>query len=397
MSPLESKINRHGNDLIQHIPLKQNDIENGECSAFSISTTPTKAASPLESECWDTNINNDKQTSRQPHHTNTDAGKLVFAIVGIYGAYLHYGSVQEDIFRYETSEGKRFRYAWFLQVFEALTNVIIGCTGRYVTGQCTSGLSLKYFYMSGTSQVLSKGLTSLSLASGLSFPVATLAKSGKMAPVMMGQLILGGTRYSLRDYAQVATIIFGTILLSLGKKKPEDNNLAAASSTFLGVIFILLSLFMDGVTAGLQKRVKVKMEIVGKTPTPYDFMFYTNISMMLVALLISFVTQENFFEGWFFVQQEPALRVLIVHFCICSAIGQSFVYYTVAHFDPLICTTITTTRKIVSVLWSISTKGHVLMYQGWIGVGVAILGLIAEVHSKFLSHNKNALNNRVNM
>jgi UDP-galactose transporter B1 len=35
----------------------------------------------------------------------------------------------------------------------------------------------------------------LALANGLSFPVATLAKSGKMAPVMIGSLILGGASY----------------------------------------------------------------------------------------------------------------------------------------------------------------------------------------------------------
>ena len=35
---------------------------------------------------------------------------------------------------------------------------------------------------------------------------------------MMGQLILGGATYSLREYSQVAAIILGTALLSLGKK-----------------------------------------------------------------------------------------------------------------------------------------------------------------------------------
>ena len=51
--------------------------------------------------------------------------------------------------------------------------------------------------------------------------MATLAKSGKMAPVMAGQLLLGGASYSTREYLQVAAIIGGTAILSMGKKVCE--------------------------------------------------------------------------------------------------------------------------------------------------------------------------------
>lgn len=100
--------------------------------------------------------------------------------------------------------------------------------------------------------------------------MATLAKSGKMAPVMAGQLLLGGATYSTREYMQVAAIIGGTAMLSLGKKKGGPS-----TSTPLGIMFILLSLFMDGVTAGVQKRLKADLGKVGVKPKPYDFMFWT--------------------------------------------------------------------------------------------------------------------------
>ena len=79
-------------------------------------------------------------------------------------------------------------------------------------------LPKKPFIATGFTQVCSKGFTSLALANGLSFPVATLAKSGKMAPVMLGRLILGGATYGLRDYLQVLCIIGGTAILSMSKK-----------------------------------------------------------------------------------------------------------------------------------------------------------------------------------
>lgn len=147
----------------------------------------------------------------------TEALKFLFGAGGIWSAYLYYGSLQEDVFRYRGADGEAFTQAWFLQFLEALANVIVGYIGRIITVGVPN-LPLQPFFFSGATQVSSKAFTSLALANGLSFPVATLAKSGKMAPVMMGQLLLGGARYSLRDYLQVTAIILGTAILSLGKK-----------------------------------------------------------------------------------------------------------------------------------------------------------------------------------
>lgn len=65
-----------------------------------------------------------------------------------------------------------------------------------------------------------------------------------------------------------------------------------STSTPMGIMFILLSLFMDGVTAGVQKRLKADLGKVGVKPKPYDFMFWTNLYMMCVALLIAVILGE---------------------------------------------------------------------------------------------------------
>lgn len=141
---------------------------------------------------------------------------------------------------------------------------------------------------------------------------------------------------------------------------------------------------MDGVTAGVQKRLKEDMGRNHMHPKPYDFMFYTNLSMMIVAAVVSVLLGE-FTEGWNFCVENPQVMRLVVQFAMCSAIGSSFIFYTVAHFDPLVCSTVTTTRKIVSVILSIVLKGHSLSAQGWSGVCLAIAGIMSEVHSKCTS------------
>jgi UDP-galactose transporter B1 len=159
-------------------------------------------------------------------------------------------------------------------------------------------------------------------------------------------------------------------------------------------MFILLSLVMDGVTGGVQKRLKSDMSRIGLTPKPYDFMLFTNLSMCAVALVIS-VCLGEIWTGYKFCVKNPAILTLVVHFSICSAIGQSFIFYTVATFDPLVCSTVTTTRKIFSVLLSIFTKGHPMSGQGWTGVSIACAGILSEVHAKFTNARK--LKSKVSM
>jgi UDP-galactose transporter B1 len=298
----------------------------------------------------------------------------MIGVGGIYSAFLYYGSLQEDVFRYEKN-GETFTQAWFLQVLESLANVVVGYIGMRVTG-ATPGIPLKMFAVSGASQVTSKACTSLSLANGLSFPVATLAKSGKMAPVMLGSLFLGGASYSIREYVQVASIIGGTAIVSMGKKKSS-----ASSTSFWGVIYIGLSLLFDGITAGFQKRLQRDTASVGVKPKPYDFMYWTNLFMAITAFLFAIPLGE-LTSGVQFCLHHPEILSKILQFSACSAIGQSFIFYTLAHFDPLVLSTVTTTRKIFSVLLSIFFKGNSLSMFGWSGISLACLGIMSELTSK---------------
>lgn len=205
--------------------------------------------------------------------------------------------------------------------------------------------------------------------------IVTLAKSGKMIPVMIGSILLGGSKYTMREYAQVGAIIAGTCMVSMGNKKK------GGSSSTLGLSFIAGSLAFDGVVGGLQNRLKAKTKEVGVKPKPYDFMFWTNFMIMGSALIIALLNRE-LFSGAQFCLDNPEMGAKIIKFALCSAFGQSFIFYTLANFDSLVTTTVTTTRKIFSVLLSIYTKGHPMSNQGWAGIGLASMGILAEIQNK---------------
>jgi UDP-galactose transporter B1 len=138
---------------------------------------------------------------------------------------------------------------------------------------------------------------------------------------------------------------------------------------------------MDGITGGVQKRLLTDMKRLQKIPQPYDLMTYTNLFMTVYAVFISSLLGE-FSKGLNYCAKNPQVFSLIVKFSICSAIGQSFIFYTLARFDPLVCSTVTTTRKIFSVALSIFFKGHHIPSQGWMGLALAIGGITSEVLNK---------------
>ena len=309
----------------------------------------------------------------------TKAVQLLIGAAGIYATYLYYGVVQEDLFRYRSSSGVGFSFVWALQVLESAMTMAIGYAGRKLCGG-RKKLPLWPFFHSGISQLAAKALMSLSLAAGLSFPVVVLAKSAKIVPVMIGQLLLGGSKYGFHDYLFAVMIVAGTSLLSVGN---TSESVPAGSDTLTGLFLITLSLTADGFTGGLQK--KLKRVTASMAPTTYDFLFYSHVAQFCAAIVVCFVTREMYTAPAYLVS-NPIIWWWIGASCICSAVGQCFIFYVISCFDPVVCTTITTTRKMLTVAFSIGFKGHDLSSWGYIGLGLAVSALILEVETKYTEY-----------
>lgn len=305
--------------------------------------------------------------------------QLAIGAGGIYFFFMYYGLLQEHVMGFVGKDGSKFSQTWFIQVVEALANVMVGYLGRMAAGGGTAGIPLTYFGLGGIAQVSAKAFTMSALGNGVSFPVVTLAKSGKMVPVMVGSILLGGAKYTLKQYLTVLAIIAGTVIVSSGKKKSGEDSL-------MGLLFIFASLTCDGLAAGMQSKHKNEEKKVGKKATSWDNMMWTNLFMALTALVISGITGD-LMNGLKFCDSNREIVGMIAKFCACSACGQAFIFYLLANFDPLVCTTVTTTRKVFSVLLSIFLNGHTLNPTQWGGLGLASAGIMTELHEK-ASHGK---------
>lgn len=317
-------------------------------------------------------MGSDNKEKKSTQLTAAERIKLLQGAAGIYFFFINYGKLQEKIFLFRSPSGQKFNAVWFLQVIDSLANVILGAMGRTVQGS-VSGMPQPILVLSGFCQVLSKYCLSASLAAGLSFPVATLAKSAKMVPVMIGSLLLGGATFTSRQVAQATAIVGGTSIVNLS----EGGGKGKSSST-LGLLYILAALGCDGVVGGVQKRMKGELKNRGLKELPYDMMFWQNLYMMMAATVFAAVTGEMK-SGYAFCRANPAIGSAIAKFAVCGAMGQACIFYTIANFDPVRCTAVTTTRKLMSVLISLGDGEKSLNAMGKAGLGLASVGIMGEV------------------
>ena len=74
--------------------------------------------------------------------------------------------------------------------------------------------------------------------------------------------------------------------------------------------------------------------------------------------------------------------------CTEITFGQVFIFFTITGPGPLVCTTITTTRKFFTILLSVmlNPNNHLNNNQ-WIAVGLVFLGLGGEIAGKYQAKN----------
>jgi solute carrier family 35 (UDP-galactose transporter), member B1 len=386
---------------------KGDDMESGGNSSGDLDASSThsdrslKPADLLLAAATTTTLSS---PSKWPIAPTRATMQLAVGILGIYTTFLYHGHVQEDLYRYRSpSSGQGYALVWSHLALESALSVVLGWVGRrwFAPRTSSSGgtnnnssnnssgiatkLPLAPFVQMGLAQLAAKTLTSKALEVGVSYPILTVAKSAKLVPVMVGQLVLGGSSYKRRDYCFAILIVAGTALLSAGhyETNPHYADLplddATGQDTAMGLGLIVLSLAADGLTGGIQKRLQRTA-----APTTYDFLYFAHWTQAVVAGAMSVVMGEVWTVPDY-LTRHATVAWLVLASCASFALGQCFVCYTISCFDPLICTTITTSRKMLTVLLSIGFKGHSLTGAGCVGLGLACLALLVEVQGKVVA------------
>ena len=278
--------------------------------------------------------------------------KLAFACAGIFFSFSYFAVLQEDVYKKKYgADEERFAFTFLALAVERGVNTLIAMLGVLALGG--SGVTIPHadIFNSGVSQMLAMAASNEALRY-VSFPTQVLGKSCKMVPVMAGGIVLGGKRYSTIEYLQVVLITIGVCVFNFGGKSK-----GGGSDSSYGLALIAVSLLMDAVTGGLQDKVKKRTKELNPgakatKPTMHESMLYTNLSGFLVAVALAFGTGQAG-PGLDFCRRNPEVMTAILIYSLSSAVGQNFIYFTITQFNPLILSTVTTTRKIFSTVYSV--------------------------------------------
>jgi len=215
-----------------------------------------------------------------------------------------------------------------------------------------------------------------------------LAKSCKMIPVMLMGTVLSGKRYSVFEYSCAAAIAGGVALFAGAGKASAGGGAHAASAAAkavakrlaapnapLGYTLCLLNLLLDGYTNAAQDELHSRFD---ETP-PLWTMAWMNAWCAAYNCAYVFLGPSGAGRRLLgSLSSSPAARSDVALFCACGAVGQLFIFYTIARFGSLTNTLITTTRKFFNILLSVLWLGTPLDATQWVAVALVFSGLGAS-------------------
>lgn len=107
-------------------------------------------------------------------------------------------------------------------------------------------------------------------------------------------------------------------------------------------------------------------------------MFFVNFWAVILTFGLALITGEGN-SGAVYCWDNPSLIPYIQTAAVASALGQNFIFFTISNFNSLTLATITTTRKLLTFLFSVVLYDHSISSVQWIGVSLVFSGLIYEL------------------
>lgn len=220
----------------------------------------------------------------------------------------------------------------------------------------------------------------------VSYPTAVLAKSSKLIPTMVVGYFVDRKSFLIKEWFSAAFITTGIIVFNLSRinQQRSHENKEGDDSVF-GLCLLVFSLAMDGLLSSGQNT--LKDDTTTRKPTALETMLWINAYALIFLLPLS-IWSGQFSNGMKMLNLPNAanstsmsIRTTIFMLNLTSACGQIFIFFTIQLFSPLMCTTITTTRKFLTILLSVWNYGHKFTEIQWVSIFLVFGGLYLGIVS----------------
>ncbi|WMV28482.1 hypothetical protein MTR67_021867 [Solanum verrucosum] len=273
---------------------------------------------------------------------------LAFCVAGIWSAYIYQGVLQETVSTKRFGpNNERFEHLAFLNLAQNVVCLVWSFIMLKIWSNGKSGGAPWWSYWS--------------------------------AVMFMGTLVYG-IRYMIPEYVCSLLVAGGVSLFALSKTSSKTISKLAHPNAPLGYGLCFLNLTFDGFTNATQDSISARYP---KT-SAWDIMFGMNLWGTIYNMMFMFGwPTASGYEAVQFCKEHPEAAWDILLYCLCGAVGQNFIFLTISRFGSLTNTTITTTRKFVSIVVSSVLSGNPLSEKQWTSVGMVFSGLSYQIYLKW--------------
>ena len=273
--------------------------------------------------------------------------RFILLTIGVSVFFLLNSWVEEYTFKQLPS----FRFGWYLTFFELICFTVFAMVERIVIHYDEPVLShtapLSRHGIVAAAMTVSRGLTNVSLQF-LNYPTQIIFKSMKLITVMIGSLFILNSQFSMYEYVSAIALVIAAIFFSLG-----DTDVSV-EFPIKGITIVLLSLIGDSLHSNTQDSL-----LRHYNASTSEAMLFTNLFAALASLVYIAITGE-LLAAIAYCQLYPMAYVLFVVRSSVIYMGVLCFMAMIKSFGVVAATSVTTVRKIVSILLS-----FVLFPKAW--------------------------------
>jgi len=197
----------------------------------------------------------------------------------------------------------------------------------------------------------------------------TLAKSVKPIPILILGVIFQNKRYHYLRYIGIFFVTFGVTAFMGDSSKHAE----IPSNLYFGLFLSVLCLFMDGIVGTSQDWLEEKY-----APSAFTLMFSTNIWAVLVSSVTMYIFDE-YSQSAAFLYKYPQVTFELFLVTISFCIGNQFIFLIIQKFGALQCSIVTTTRKLITILFNSILLSKNLSFLQWVSVAIVFVGLGLDI------------------
>lgn len=218
--------------------------------------------------------------------------------------------------------------------------------------------------------VLTMGLSNTSLQY-LNYPTQLLFKSCKLIPVMLGGIVVLRRRYSMWEYASAILLSLGLIELTFGNAYADP-----ISFNIFGTGIISCALIADAFIGNFQEKTLIQYNVSSREMALYSHLMGSG------HLFIVLIVVGQLGPAFSFCLENPQAYLYILLFSACGYVGANFVLVMIKLFGAFLTTTVTSTRKFITLGLSFFFFPKPFTIHYLIATVLVLIGIAAHIYAK---------------